>query len=233
MERKEFLKRLGLGALLVPLAAACKLKDSDNTYISCSNFREEVEGPYPYPAGEALNPLNRSDITGGQVGIPLSLQIKVVNFSNGCGSIPGARVHIWHCNRDGYYSGYANQDGVNGIQDFTGQNWLRGFQVTDANAVVNFKTIYPGWETGRATHIHVEVFIDGVLKKTGQFAFPERANDLVNVSPKYVNHGANPTKNSADPAFGEDSAALASETLLLDGSVDSGFTASYLIGIPL
>jgi protocatechuate 3,4-dioxygenase beta subunit len=35
-----------------------------------------------------------------------------------------------------------------------GQNWLRGAQVTDANGKATFTTIYPGWYSGRAVHVH-------------------------------------------------------------------------------
>jgi len=36
-----------------------------------------------------------------------------------------------------------------------------------------FRTIYPGWYQGRATHIHVQVLVNSVLIKTTQIAFPE------------------------------------------------------------
>jgi len=32
---------------------------------------------------------------------------------------------------------------------------LRGYQVSDANGKVAFTTVYPGWYSGRAVHIHV------------------------------------------------------------------------------
>ncbi len=231
MERKEFLTKLGIVSL--SLLGACKLNPDDNGLTSCIAMRSEEEGPWPYPGGEVNNPLNKSDITGGQSGIPLALTFLVVNVTGKCAPLSGISVHIWHCNKDGYYSGYAKQDGAAGIKDFTGETWLRGYQNTDGDGIAKFKTIYPGWESGRATHIHVEVFANGVLRRTGQLAFPEQTNTLVNASAQYSARGDNPTKNTKDSVFSEDLTALASETLPVNGTVDAGFIASYMIGITL
>ena len=67
-----------------------------------------------------------------------------------CAPLNDAKVHIWHANSQGVYSG---------VQDAgTGQNnFLHGYQVTDDNGTVRFTTIYPGWYEGRAIHIHVKV----------------------------------------------------------------------------
>jgi protocatechuate 3,4-dioxygenase beta subunit len=232
MKRREFIKRVALPSVLLG-AVACSVKDDYSAYSTCFNAIREEEGPWPYPGGEANNPLNRSDITGGQAGIPLALKIVVVNFSGHCSTVPDASVHIWHCNKDGYYSGYANQNGANGTKDYTGETWLRGVQTSDANGVVNFKTIYPGWETGRATHIHVEIFVKGTLITTTQFAFPDKANDLVNAASQYSSRGPNPTKNKDDIVFKDSASNTALETLLLDGAVATGFTGDYQLGLPL
>jgi protocatechuate 3,4-dioxygenase beta subunit len=45
--------------------------------------------------------------------------------------------------------------------------------------VGTFRTIYPGWYAGRATHIHVEVFVNGAVVKTTQIAFPEDISSAV------------------------------------------------------
>src|SRR5882757_7158923 len=113
MERKNFLRNsiglLGSGVLLLEAckkAAAATTTATGTGSGSCIVTPEEVEGPYPYASGEINNPLLRTDITGGQAGVPLTLALTVVNTNNNCAVVSGARVDIWHCNKDGYYSGY-------------------------------------------------------------------------------------------------------------------------------
>ena len=245
MERKSFLKSsfglLGISAVLVE---ACK-KDATGTSSTttttgttssdCIVSPTETEGPYPYAdGGEINNPLNRSDVTGGQTGVPLSLVLTVVNANDSCAAVANARVDIWHCNKDGYYSGYANQNGgVLGIQSYTGQTWLRGYQTTDANGEVMFTSVYPGWYQGRATHIHIEVYIDNVMKKTTQIAFPETTNAIVYASSLYAAHGTNPISNAADGILGNSATDLANETVTVSGSVADGYIAKQTIGLAL
>lgn len=239
MERKVFLRNaVGLFSAAT-LLDACK-KDDDQTTNNnntggCIASPTEVEGPYPYVGGEITNPLNRVDITEGQTGVPFSLTLKVVNSNNNCSVVENARVDIWYCNKDGYYSGYGNQTGgaLGGTQSYVGETWLRGYQLTDATGQVQFTCIYPGWYQGRATHIHFEVFMNTDLKKTGQIAFNEAVSDVVHVSSLYAAHGINTTRNSADGIFNNSSTDLANETVTPTGDTATGYAATYTIGVPL
>jgi hypothetical protein len=76
--------------------------------------------------------------------------------------------------------------------------FLRGIQLTNHSGVVEFRTIYPGWYIGRATHIHVKVHIDGTnsgnmyngghVSHTGQFFFADEiCNEIGKLKP-YVTH---------------------------------------------
>lgn len=229
-------------SLMAPFIHACKKEDTvsktstsdgsttTTTDGSCSVMPEEVEGPYPYPTGELKNPLNRADITGGQAGLPLTLSLMVVNTNASCAVVSDVRVDIWHCNATGYYSGYANQQGVSGTKSYTGDTWLRGYQTSDSKGTVVFNTIYPGWYNGRATHIHLEMYINGVLKKTGQLAFPESISNAVHVTGEYKVHGVNTTSNSADQIFAD---SVNSETLSLVGDTTNGYTGTFTIGLAL
>jgi protocatechuate 3,4-dioxygenase beta subunit len=246
MERKNFLKTFALVAAAGPMIIDSCKKDSTadisttststttSTSSSCIVTATETEGPYPYPGGELTNPLDRSDITEStQTGIPLTLTINVVNANNSCAVVENARVDIWHCNKDGYYSGYANQPGILGTQSYVGKTFLRGYQLTDASGQVKFITIYPGWYTSRATHIHFEVYVDNVMKKTTQIAFPQTINDAVDVSTLYASLGVNPVTNASDSVFGDSATDLANETISLVGSISAGYTGSYTIGLSL
>ena len=70
--------------------------------------------------------------------------------------------------------------------------FLRGYQRTDAGGNAQFVTIYPGWYSGRATHIHLEVTINGASVKVSQIAFPESVNGTVHTSGVYASRGTNP-----------------------------------------
>lgn len=244
MERKNFLKTFAFAAAAGPmLLDGCK-KDSVGTSASstttttssgsCTVTPTEIEGPYPYVGGELTNPLERSDVTEGtQTGVALTINFVVVNTNNSCNVVENARVDIWHCNKDGYYSGYANQSGILGTKSYVGQTWLRGYQLTSSAGVAKFVSIYPGWYSGRATHVHFEVYINSVLKKTGQLAFSETISDALYMSTLYTSLGLNPTTNSSDSVFGNSATDLANETLSLTGSISAGYSGSYPIGVAL
>jgi protocatechuate 3,4-dioxygenase beta subunit len=130
----------------------------------------------------------RSDPSTGivQAGLPLLLAINVsqINADESVTPLPGAYVDIWHCNALGLYSDMA-------IEGTLGEQFLRGYQMTDAHGNVRFTTIYPGWYTGRTPHIHARVRVydaenDVVTYNfTTQFFFEETVTDAVyaNVDP--------------------------------------------------
>jgi protocatechuate 3,4-dioxygenase beta subunit len=73
----------------------------------------------------------------------------------------------------------------------------------DDNGQVTFTTIYPGWYAGRATHIHVDVFINGAIVKTTQIAFPESTTASVHATGVYAAKGRNSTTNASDNVFSD------------------------------
>jgi protocatechuate 3,4-dioxygenase beta subunit len=256
MERKNFLRAFVVAAAAGPaFMASCK-KDTETgtststttssssssssaasttSSSSCVTAPTEEEGPFPYPGGEVNDPLDRSDVTGGQSGVPLTINFVVVNTNDNCNAVENVRVDIWSCNANGYYSGYDDQaGGLSSVSNsYGGETWLRGYQLSDSAGAVKFTTIYPGWYSGRATHVHAEIYISGVLKKTTQFAFPEAISDVVQVSTYYKAHGVNPLSNSADRVFGDSATDLANETFTISGSVSAGYVATHNIGLAL
>lgn len=248
MERKNFLRTFAVAAAVGPMLLDACGKDSSSTTStsttsttststssSCVVSPTEEEGPFPYPGGELTDPLDRSDVTGGQTGVALTLNFVVVNTNDSCNTVENVRVDIWSCNPYGYYSGYDNQaGGVSSVSNsYSGQTWLRGYQLSNSAGVVTFSTIYPGWYSGRATHVHAEIYIDGVLKKTTQFAFPEAISNAVHVSGIYATHGVNTTTNAADRVFGDSTTDLANETFSLTGSISAGYSTIHNIGLAL
>lgn len=186
----------------------------------------ETEGPYVDKVGLINNSaFFRRNITEGRSGLSLTLTLTVVNTNSNCAPLSGVNVEIWHCDASGYYSEYA-QPGYDG----TGQTFLRGLQTTDANGQVTFNTIYPGWYSGRATHIHVQVFRGTSVVKTTQIAFPESVTSSVYSSGVYAAKGQNSTTNARDGVFSD---GVDSELAALSGDTSNGYTATLTIGIAL
>jgi protocatechuate 3,4-dioxygenase beta subunit len=184
------------------------------TNAACAVTPTETIGPYP-----SLTDLFRSDIREGKQGAQLTLTVKVVNVSGGCTPVSGANVEIWHVDAAGNYSQYGTQ---------TTQTYLRGIQTSNSNGEVTFVTIYPGWYQGRATHIHLEVTINGVSRKVTQMAFPETVNNSVHTSGVYSTRGRNPMSNSSDGIFAD---SLSSEIVTPSGDPTSGYTVTFQVGI--
>jgi protocatechuate 3,4-dioxygenase beta subunit len=185
---------------------------------SCVVTPQETVGPYPN-----LTDLFRSDVTEGKPGLPLSLSITVVNANNLCAPVAGANVEIWQCDAEGRYSQYS-QPGYDGRNE----SFLRGIQTTDASGRVTFRTVYPGWYQGRATHIHVEVVLNGRSIKVTQIAFPEDVTAAVYANGVYAAKGQNPTRNATDNVFAD---GVQSQLASLSGSPTSGYTATFTLGV--
>jgi protocatechuate 3,4-dioxygenase beta subunit len=251
MERKDFLKNtakiLGISAIAPGVIEACAKSggaasggtssgatDStgtatgSTTTTSCTAIPQETAGPYPYDLS-ANSAIYRTDITEGKTGVPLDLILTIVNSNNSCSAIQGARVDIWHCDKDGYYSEYS-EPGYLGTMDYTGKTFFRGIQLSDSSGQVKFTTIYPGWYTGRVTHIHVEVFINSVLKCTTQIAFPDSISKAVYNTSLYSAHGQNTLTNTTDDIMKD---SYNSEMLSLTGDTTAGYTGTLQIGVAL
>ena len=194
-------------------AGAAAGSDSATSPATCVLSPEMTEGPY-YIDGEAV----RSDVTEGKPGTPLRLDLTVVDASR-CTPIPSASVEIWHADAVGNYSGF----------NATAENttFLRGVQVSDAAGAVTFRTIYPGWYQGRATHIHLKVHVGGSVVHTGQLFFDEAINDAVYATTAYRTHTGQRMTNDQDGIYANGGAA---STLTLARSGD-GYRGAILLGV--
>ncbi len=160
--------------LLTPAARAAAETPPSSASIddACILTPQSESGPY------YLDPkLVRADIAEDRPGVPLALRLRVIEAGS-CAPISGARVDVWHCDARGIYSGYPGQSDTHKV-DQTGKTFLRGTQMADAAGWAAFKTIYPGWYAGRATHIHFRVFLDEATVLTGQTFFPEALNEFI------------------------------------------------------
>ena len=146
--------------------------------------------------------LNRSDIrtdpvTGAvSAGIPLTLTFNVSRYaSNACTPLTGAYLDVWHCDSTGTYSDVSGPS----------RKFLRGYQITDANGVAAFTSIYPGWYSGRAVHIHFKLRLYAGSTKsyefTSQFFFNDTLTDSVYTRSPYSSRGSRNTRNASDGIY--------------------------------
>lgn len=164
--------------------------------VSCVVASPELtEGPYFVDER-----LNRADIRGDREGVPLQFVINLVRIQNGgCTALVGAMVDVWHCDAAGKYSDIASEG-------TTGQNWLRGYQVTDENGRCEITSIYPGWYSGRAVHVHFKIraTVDGqTYEFTSQFFFDETVTDTVHAQSPYNAKGTRNVRNSQDGIYNQ------------------------------
>lgn len=255
MERKEFLKRgfsslLGIAAV-VPVIQACSETEIDPVSTttattgtsstttttgtgsattttgssgSCTVTATETAGPFPTKV-----PANfvRKDIREDRTGIPMTMNITIQNASASCAALAGAIVDVWMCDKDGYYSEY----GGTGMQrvNFTSVDFLRGRQTTDANGLVGFTSIFPGWYLGRAPHIHVHVYNSaGRSLKITQIAFPYAVSNQVYTTGQAYGYtkGAQDTLNERDNVFSD---GVGTELATVTGSLSGGYTLTHTI----
>jgi protocatechuate 3,4-dioxygenase beta subunit len=197
---------------------------------TCTLTATETDGPYPLYAILTNSILTRSDITEGKTGVPLTLTITLQDLNNSCAPISGAGIYIWHCDKDGIYSGYANSTNAGS----TSTTFLRGVQVTDSNGQVTFTTIYPGWYAGRITHVHAQVYlndslVEGTAVATTQLAFPiDITTAVYNTSLYTKGQNTSVTSFSADNVFSD---GTSTEMLTLSGDTTNGYAATMTISI--
>jgi len=153
----------------------------------CVLMPELTEGPYYLDLD-----LVRRDITEGRPGVPFDLAVTVVD-ADSCEPIEGAAVDVWHCDAEGVYSGVQGDSGT----------FLRGVQMTGADGVASFRTIFPGWYTGRAVHFHLKVALGTTDVHTGQLFFDEATLAAAYESEPYAGRGAPDISNEADGIYGQ------------------------------
>ena len=162
----------------------------------CAMAPASAAGPFP-----TIDRMERREIHEGEPGEPLRLGIRVVDGE--CAPIPGAVVDIWHCDATGDYSEYI--DDGSGKDEGEGSTFCRGLQRADADGIVEFLSIYPGWYEGRAVHIHVTVVVDDDERLTAQLYFDEGYTDTVHQTGVYAEFGPPDTGWDDDFLIGDPS----------------------------
>lgn len=154
----------------------------------CTASRTDAAGQGPFYIHDAEKnddiSLYRQDIRGrynmdAEPGVEMHLHLRVLaSTSTSCNMAPvaGVDVYIWHTDAQGYYSGFGTRGGADeqkpdnpyaGVpstqQLDNTDRFLRGVQTTDANGIVSFRSIFPGWYNGRCLHIHFMALKQGSM----------------------------------------------------------------------
>lgn len=224
-------------AATVPAAAAAassaNVPLAQSSVPTCVVKPELTEGPYFVDEG-----LNRSDIrvepSDGSVrdGAPLELVFNVSQIAGGvCGSLAGAKLDVWHCDAQGVYSDVSDR---NFPSSSVGQKFLRGYQLTDDSGEARFTTIYPGWYSGRAVHIHFKIRTASTTgdpyEFTSQLFFDDSLTDQVHAQGPYASKGQRDTRNARDGIY-----RSGGDQLLLNpvGAESGGYTATFALALDL
>ncbi|HEY9613071.1 intradiol ring-cleavage dioxygenase [Allocoleopsis sp.] len=197
---------------------------------SCVVRPQQTEGPYFVD-----EKLNRSDIrfdpSDGSVkqGVPLRLVFHVSQINgSSCTPLAAASVDLWHCDALGVYSDVRDPS-----FSTVGKKFLRGYQVTNANGMVEFVTIYPGWYPGRTVHIHFKIRTELASQRsyefTSQLYFDDSLTDQIHAQPPYAVKGQRTQRNEQDGIFRE-----GGEQLMLQLTKDTqGYVGTFDLGLQL
>lgn len=191
-------------------------------------WAEQDEGPYhrdDHPA--------RRNIVEDRDGVALQLGLRLAREDGA--PVADAAVEVWHCDALGRYSGFPPPDDSVAVtatsaptpEYLPDDTFLRGMQRTDADGMVEFHTIYPGWYPGRTVHIHLIVATDDRVR-TSQLYFPDPVNAEVLARPPYATRSGRDTTNATDTIFptGGDPAVVDVHP------VDDGYRAAVCLHLP-
>jgi protocatechuate 3,4-dioxygenase beta subunit len=223
-------------------ASASSAAATDGTAANCALIPEETAGPFPGDGSNGPNVLTqsgvvRSDIrssfagmSGTAEGVPLTIQLTIVDGGDGCTPLAGAAVYVWHCDRDGNYSLYS--------QPAADQNYLRGVQEAGDDGVVTFQSIFPACYSGRWPHVHFEVYpsLDMATDEndriaTSQIALPKDICDQVYATDGYASSVQTLAQVSlqSDMVFGDDGGVRQLGTV--SGSIADGLAVALTVPV--
>jgi len=200
-DRRDFLKTtgiLGVASLLPFGKAIAESTDLKKIKDGCVLIPTETAGPFPLDL-TANTTFFRQDIRESKTGVQLNVKLKITGVEN-CDPMSNLRVNIWHCDKDGLYSGYSqtNNPGQAGL------TYLRGYQMTDANGEVEFTTIFPGWYSGRICHIHFQVYVSSSYAAISQLTFDiDTKNGIYAANSSLYTKGADPMTLASDNIFSD------------------------------
>lgn len=157
--RRDLITTFGAGLLLAGIhprglagepAAPC----GPAACATCGPTGRATAGPFYVSDTPATMDINLLDAPG----TPMELAGLVLGGADGQRPLAGARVELWHADRDGRYHPEDNGD----IARFAPEEInLRGQVVADAEGRFRFHSIVPGRYGNRRRHLHWRLVADG------------------------------------------------------------------------
>jgi protocatechuate 3,4-dioxygenase beta subunit len=231
LSRREALSLVGAttAASLAHGRPARAVREVPLQSLDCIALPEQTEGPFFIDEAPERSDIRVDPASGrANAGAPLGLRFVLSQMSpdGDCAVLPGARVDIWHCDAMGVYSDVEDRS-----SSTAGHQVLRGYQVSDAQGVVRFTTIYPGWYRGRAVHVHFKIRVPAPFSRadefTSQLYFPDELTDRVHTQEPYTAHRGQRLLNARDMIYRENGAPLVLP-VVEDGR---GFAATFRIAM--
>ena len=246
----------GAAALLASGASRAQASRADARAPACVLTPAQTEGPYFVDERLQRSDIRVDPADGStRPGALLALMLRVMSVEGrDCVPLAGAIVDIWHCDAKGVYSDANDMRTAGSAQGANsgppgggsaaqpqawgdhirfgtrGSNFLRGYQVTDAEGRVRFATIYPGAYPGRAVHIHFKIRANARNAPrdfTSQLYFDDTLTDRVHAREPYAGPGAQRTRNARDGLYRQGGPAL--QLALIETA--EGYAATYDVGV--
>ncbi|KAF7586440.1 hypothetical protein BBP40_008903 [Aspergillus hancockii] len=190
--------------------------------------------------------LVRTDVRDGEPGIPVILDGQFIDIET-CEPIKDLYWDVWNCNSTGVYSGVQSSMNGNG-DDATNldKTFLRGIQKTDSDGVAQFKSMFPGHYSGRATHVHVVAHVGasqlanktitgGHVAHIGQLFFDQDLVNKVEATYPYNTNNVSITENADDHVVQDETEDSASdpffEYAFLGDELEDGLFAWITMGV--
>ncbi len=155
MDRKKFLKKVGLGLSLVAgtqFMTSCKEKEDQPNAEDCKLTGSDILGPYFVANSANIVNLNTLNFPG----TPMMMMGKVYSGEGTNTPVVGAKIEIWHADDGGAY----HPEGSGDVSDYEpAEITLRGFVLTEADGSYAFQSIRPGLYGSRARHLHFKVTV--------------------------------------------------------------------------
>ena len=173
MDRKKFLKNLGLGVVAAPIVSttliSCSSNDKINeggTTANCGVTKSDMLGPYYVSGTSKITNLNTQNLSGDKIVV----SGKIYGTADKNSPVANAMIEVWHADNGGIYHPVGDGN-VSNYQP--SQITLRGFIVTDAQGNYTFESIRPGLYPGRPRHFHYRITANGYKILVTQIYFKD------------------------------------------------------------